>query len=49
MVQNRLDHMRRGAKPRFARIMNRMTEVVIERPTARPAMDASLLLKQAAK
>ena len=33
----------------FARIMNRMTEAAIERPMARPVMDASLLLKQAAK
>jgi hypothetical protein len=29
--------------------MNRMTKAVIERPTAQPAMDAYLLLKQAAK
>jgi hypothetical protein len=34
---------------RFARIMNLMTKAVIERPTEQPAMDAYLLLKQAAK
>lgn len=31
------------------RIMNRMTEAVIERSTARPAMDAFLLLNQIAE
>ena len=34
---------------RCAQIMNQTTEAVIERPTARPAMGASLLLKQFAK